>query len=262
VNGQQQQQKWPDVLWLVRHGQSAGNVARDLAEAAGHPMIDIATRDVDVPLSPLGERQSAALGRWFFRKLPPEDRPTVLLTSPYERARRTVEIALKEANTDADDITVVVDERLREREFGIFDRLTRAGIEAKYPEQAALRAAVGKFYHRPPGGESWCDVILRLRSVVDTLSREHRGERVLIVAHHVVVFCFRYLLERMTEAQILGLDRETELANCSITKYAFELAPEPRRRGELVLQVFNVLAPLEEEGAAVTTLHDVPVAPK
>ncbi len=65
------EQKWPDVLWIVRHGERAGNVARDAAEAAGHALIDIETRDVDVPLSSLGERQAAALGQWF-RQLPPE----------------------------------------------------------------------------------------------------------------------------------------------------------------------------------------------
>jgi broad specificity phosphatase PhoE len=188
-------------------------------------MIDIATRDVDVPLSPLGKRQSQALGRWFFQKLAPEERPTVVLVSPYERAQRTADIALAEAGEEAGNVRLVADERLREREFGIFDRLTKAGIEAKFPDQAALRAAIGKFYHRPPGGESWCDVILRLRSVIDTLSREHRRERVLIIAHHVVVFCFRYLLEQMTEAEILGIDRDCDLANCSITAYGFQRTP-------------------------------------
>ena len=43
-------QKWPQTLWVVRHGQSAGNVARDAAEAAGLADITIAERDVDVPL--------------------------------------------------------------------------------------------------------------------------------------------------------------------------------------------------------------------
>ncbi|MEG0886528.1 MAG: histidine phosphatase family protein, partial [Janthinobacterium sp.] len=27
------EQKWPQHIWIVRHGQSAGNVARDAAEA-------------------------------------------------------------------------------------------------------------------------------------------------------------------------------------------------------------------------------------
>ena len=59
------EQKWPQRLWIVRHGQSAGNVARDSAEAARLPLIDIAERDIDVPLSTLGEQQSIALGQWF-----------------------------------------------------------------------------------------------------------------------------------------------------------------------------------------------------
>lgn len=46
------QQQWPRTVWIVRHGQSAGNVARDAAEAAGLAVIDIEHRDIDTPLSP------------------------------------------------------------------------------------------------------------------------------------------------------------------------------------------------------------------
>ena len=59
------QQRWPSRLWIVRHGESAGNVARDAAMSAGATHIDIAERDVDVPLSALGEEQAEAVGRWF-----------------------------------------------------------------------------------------------------------------------------------------------------------------------------------------------------
>ena len=114
------------------------------------------------------------------------------------------------------------DERLREKEFGILDRLTTFGIRERHPELSEQRAHVGKFYFRPPGGESWCDVILRLRSVIDTLTREYRGERVLIVAHQVIVNCFRYLLERMDEAQILELDRVADVPNCAVMYYEFD----------------------------------------
>ena len=58
----------PQSLWLVRHGESAGNVARDLAEQQGLHIIELTGRDVDVPLSALGERQSRALGRWIDRR--------------------------------------------------------------------------------------------------------------------------------------------------------------------------------------------------
>jgi broad specificity phosphatase PhoE len=253
------EQKWPDVLWIVRHGESAGNVARDAAEAAGLAIIDIPTRDVDVPLSPLGERQAAALGRWF-KKMSPEERPSVVLSSPYVRARETSRLALEAAGIEHSDITFITDERLREKEFGILDRLTRIGIKEKYPEQAEARSALGKFYFRPPGGESWCDVILRLRSVIDTITRDYRRERVLIVSHQVVVNCFRYLIERMSEEQILALDHAHEIANCSVTSYEF--TQQLGRRGKLALNLFNFVAPLEEAGAPVTTKPDVPVAPK
>src|SRR5690349_12274761 len=46
---------WPERLWIVRHGQSAGNVARDYAESSGAPLIELEHRDADVPLSALGE---------------------------------------------------------------------------------------------------------------------------------------------------------------------------------------------------------------
>ncbi|HEV2764304.1 MAG TPA: histidine phosphatase family protein [Pyrinomonadaceae bacterium] len=252
-------QKWPDVLWVVRHGQSAGNVARDAAEAAGHHEVRLAARDVDVPLSPLGESQAAALGRWFGR-MPERERPNVVLTSPYARARRTSEIVLEAAGLDPEDLTYVTDERLREKEFGIFDRLTKAGAHEKYPEQAEYRDALGKFYHRPPGGESWCDVILRLRSVVGTVTREYRGERVLVVCHSVVVLCLRYLLERMTEQQILDIDLDTDVANCGVTAYEFD--PAKGEQGRLALRLYNFVAPLEEAGAPVTVKKDEPVAPK
>lgn len=253
------EQKWPDVMWIVRHGQSAGNVARAAADAAGHHIIDIDIRDVDVPLSPLGERQAVALGRWL-SKLKEADQPSVVLTSPYLRARCTAELALDASGINVERLTMATDERLREKEFGIIDRLTRAGIVQKFPEQAEAYRRLGKFYYRPPGGESWCDVILRLRSVIDTVTREYRNERVLIVAHQVTVSCFRYLLERMTEEQILAIDQEHEIANCSVTAYAFD--PSLGRHGKLALRLFNFCAPLEEAGEPVTSAPDAPVAPK
>src|SRR3954465_4797425 len=87
-------ERWPARLWIVRHGESSGNVARDAAHAAGLADIAIDIRDVDVPLSELGEQQAEALGRWF-AKLPIEDRPSVVLSSPYLRAQQTSEIILR-----------------------------------------------------------------------------------------------------------------------------------------------------------------------
>jgi broad specificity phosphatase PhoE len=253
------EQKWPQTIWIVRHGQSAGNVARDAAESAGLPLIDIATRDMDTPLSDLGREQAQALGRWF-GEMNAHERPNVVLCSPYLRARETAQIVLETAGLPADDLTFNMDERLREKEFGILDRLTKHGILQKHPELGEQRGHVGKFYFRPPGGESWCDVILRLRNVIDTITREYRRERVLIVAHQVTVSCFRYLFERLDEKQILEIDRSGQIPNCSVTSYEFD--PARGKHGKLVPRLISFVAPLVEAGAPVTSEPDVPAAPK
>ena len=49
-------------LWLVRHGESTGNVAATGAERAGAELIEIDVRDADVPLSQVGREQAEALG--------------------------------------------------------------------------------------------------------------------------------------------------------------------------------------------------------
>jgi broad specificity phosphatase PhoE len=255
MNGMRRLSHWPASLTLVRHGESIGNVARVAAESAGHHLIDIAERDMDVPLSPRGEEQAAAVGRWL-RTLPRTARPQVALSSPYRRACHTAEIALASGGLR---IRVVLDERLREREFGVLDRLTKSGIIERFPDQAEARARVGKFYHRPPGGESWSDVTLRVRSVLDSITREYGGQHVMIVAHQVVILMFRYVIERMTEAEILALDRSNELANCSIT--SFRAVGRRGSRG-MRLERFNELVALEETDAPVTAEPDVPVAPR
>lgn len=250
---------WPETLWLVRHGQSAGNVARQAAEAGQLSVIDVPTRDMDTPLSALGQRQALALGQWF-GALPPDQRPDALLCSPYRRARDTARLILEGGRLDLPLTAIRADERLREKEFGIVDRLTAQGIRERYPALYEQREHVGKFYFRPPGGESWCDVILRLRSLFDHVQLQYRRERVLIVAHQVTVLCVRYLLEHMSEAQILAIDREKDVANCSVTTYDYTVDSEGR--GALTLRAYNYVTPLEVAGEPVTKEPDAPMSPR
>ena len=246
--------RWPSVLWVVRHGESAGNVARDLAHAQGAVRIDLQERDVDVPLSELGREQAASLGKWFADQ---PEQPEVLLASPYLRAQQTAEI-FREMGGCAADETICSDERLREKEFGILDGLTTDGVAHLLPEQAKFRQLLGKFYHRPPGGESWCDVIFRLRSLLDTVSLHYGERRVMIVAHQVVVLCLRYIIENLSEAEILAIDRKGDVANCGVTEYRFN--PSAGKDGALELATYNIAAPLVEDATQVTAAPDRIVA--
>ena len=133
-------------------------------------------------------------------------------------------------------------------------RSSPGGLQPLFPLPLEQRRALGKFYHRPPGGESWADVILRLRSAMNTINLHYCDRRVLIVCHQVVVLCMRYVLEELTEEQILQIDKQAEILNCGICVYDFE----PDAGGLCIpkLEVWNHGAPLEAEGAPQTAEPD------
>jgi len=207
----------PTSLVIVRHGESTANVARRKAEDEKLPTIDFPEREADVPLSEFGAKQSVALGNWFkFQK----EKPTIIVSSPYLRATETARIIAEKARFE--NRKIILDERIRERELGVFDRLTKLGAMEKYAEECAKREELGKFYHRPLGGESWADVALRVRSFWRDLRENFADEKVLIVTHEVVIRIFRYVLENFTEAEILAIDRTCDVENCAITSYHFD----------------------------------------
>ena len=234
-------------LSLVRHAESAGNVANDAALASGLHELALETRDMDVPLSDLGQVQAKALGTWLGGL---EREPAVVVASPY---RRAVDTALLTMDAAGRHPPLVLDERLREREFGILDRLTKPGIEARYPEQAAARAFLGKLYHRPPGGESWADVASRVRSVISDLRLDYAGESVVVVSHQAVIMLFRYVLEQLDEVGLLEIDRREQIANTAVCTYEAD-------GGELRLTTWNDTSHLPAEHT--TDESDVPVAPR
>lgn len=204
-----------DELVLVRHGESVGNVAAAAAGRSGAEVVDVPARDADVALTPLGQEQAraagAALAAW-----PAPTRPQVLVCSPYRRARDTARLMCHEAGVD---LAERVDERLRDRELGVLDRLTQRGVRARFPQEAERRRWQGKYYHRPAGGESWADVALRVRTWLSDLE-VHATEvrRVLVVTHDVVALTVRAVCLGMEEQQVLDLARHEPLRNASISR--------------------------------------------
>jgi broad specificity phosphatase PhoE len=220
----------PTALWLVRHGESLGNLADAQAHASGSGRLELDVRDPDVPLSPTGEAQADALGRWL-AGLPADEQPTTVLSSPFTRAAETAQRAVEGSGRE---LTIRYDERLRERDFGAFGGMTRDGIRKAFPDEARRRDLLGKFYYRPPGGESWADVALRVRSLLSTEALLHDGERLMMVAHQAVIMVFRYVLDELTEQQLLEIDGRERIGNTSVTRYE-------RHDGDLRLTRFNAV---------------------
>jgi broad specificity phosphatase PhoE len=215
----------PESLVVVRHAQSVGNVADEEARKQGAARLDLDARDADVELSDTGRGQAEAL------------RPTLVVSSPYRRALDTARIAVEDL-----DVEIVVDERLRERDLGLFDGLTGTGIRAEYAEEAERRSRVGKFYYQPPSGESWADVVLRVRSLLADLRHGFASERVWLFTHQAVIMSVRYVLDGLDEQQLLAVEKEHQLANVSMTTYR-------RGRDGLELESFGDTAAVESQGA-------------
>jgi broad specificity phosphatase PhoE len=225
-------------LWLIRHGESEGNVAASEAERLGAATIDLDTRDADVPLSALGREQARAVRAWLG---PVESTIDECWVSPYLRARQTLELAFADAPAPP---TTLIDERLRDRELGILDLLTTRGVQERHPEEAARRRHLGKFYHRPPGGESWADVALRLRSfLADSLARP--AETALVVAHDAVVMLVLYVLLPMDEAELLEFAAGNTVRNASVTELVHD-------GSAWRLETFSSVEHLAREGADIT----------
>lgn len=231
-------------LGVVRHGQSTGNVIAERAEVGGGEVIEIPERDADVPLSDTGHEQARALGE-HLAELPEDDRPEIAIVSPYLRARQTAGYL---------GVPAVVDERLRDRELGVLDLLTGRGVQARLPGEFQRRARLGKFYYRPPGGESWADVLLRLRALLRELREDYPDGRVLLVAHDAVVMLVRYLAEGLSEAELMEIAHRTSIANASLSSWR-------RVDGVLKPELFNAVDHLERQGAPATKQEDVDAEP-
>jgi len=235
---------WPAALVLVRHGESLGNVANAAAYAAKADRLDLTVNDPSVELSDLGVRQAQALGKRV-GDLAEDEQPDVVLVSPYVRAHQTADHILATAGLEG--LPRHTDERLRDREQGLLDRMTWHGVRAHYPEEAERRAHLGKFWYRPPGGESWADVAQRVRDVLRDLRLDHAGRHLLVVSHDVPILMHRYVLEALTPEEAVGLSGQVR--NCALTVY------RGRAHG-MDLEVFNDVTPVEEDPEATVTAHE------
>jgi probable phosphoglycerate mutase len=218
-------------LVLIRHGQSASNVAFPRANAAGLVDSGLTGRDTDVELTALGQEQAAAVGHWL-AGLPAAERPQVVITSPYLRARETWRLAAEASGLELP--APGTDERLVDRLLGDLEMLTEPAIAQRFPDEPERFEQAGAYHYRPPGGETFGDIAERLTSFVADLNREHAGERVVVVAHDSVVLMMRFVIEGLDWERTAAVEAAGSVRNASITVF-------DGSSGELVLDRYNTV---------------------
>jgi broad specificity phosphatase PhoE len=210
-------QKWPSHLVLVRHGESERTLWKEIAAAKGELVYGGEVRDPDVKLTERGRQQAIATGKYLAGTFT-FDR---VFSSPFARTLETADLLMQQF---PGRVELTQEERIREIEFGILDGLTKVGQQARHPQEWERRQHLGKYWYRPPGGESYPDVALRLHSFLGTLTRDFCQQSVLVVCHSVIVLLFRRLLERLSERELMSMDANPRLdvLNCSVTHYAYQ----------------------------------------
>jgi broad specificity phosphatase PhoE len=213
---------YPSLFVLVRHGESARNaLKRGKLEVPDTPEARrlAELHDYQIPLSPLGEQQAAAVGAFLRSRSLSFDK---CYDSGYQRARDTRRIALERAYPPEQIAAMAVRSELllREREAGILHNMTAEDVAAN----PLLGCWVDEFKRNPfqtkyPGGESLADVVDRVRHFRDWASDRHPGERILVFCHGLVMKAFRIVLLHFDIGAALELALASPIPNCGVHIY-------------------------------------------
>jgi broad specificity phosphatase PhoE len=211
----------PKNLFLVRHGQSEGNLVRKQFEESGEESFFsdefLGLHESQYALTPLGAEQAKKAGCWFsendFLKF---DR---MLVSNNVRAMQTA------ACLGINNPQWMQDFNLRERDGGLFNVIKPSKRDKQYADQQKFYDTQ-PFLFRPPQGESIADVCQRIKIVLDTLARECDGKNVVIVCHGHVIRTFMIILNRLslkkTNEFLMTTEEWGRVPNCSIVHYTRE----------------------------------------
>ena len=163
-------------LILIRHGETEWN---SQLRMQGHSNSN---------LSAVGQAQIRALGQWM--KNVSFDH---IYSSDSLRARQTAE-----AITQFSGHTLQFDQRLREKNLGIFEGLTTEEARERHPEVFRLFKTAGSQYVIDEG-ESTQQLLDRALEAIEVIRHRHHQKRVLLVTHGGVV---RVLMKRTLGLEI------------------------------------------------------------
>lgn len=182
--------KGPQRIYLVRHGESEGNVDKT---------THFRKPDHAIELTAGGHAQALAAGQFLRRHFEEAGLtgPSIRLwNSPYKRTRQTAD-AIEQGVGEGVFCDRYEDISLREQQFGLFDGYEDHELAERFPLEYAhykkCEDFSGRFYATMPMGESRCQVAERIKPFFGTLIRDAESkdiQNVVIVSHGVTMRAF------------------------------------------------------------------------
>jgi 2,3-bisphosphoglycerate-dependent phosphoglycerate mutase len=178
-------------LVAIRHGETDWNVDTRIQG------------QLDIGLNANGRWQAQRLGQALA-----DERIDAVYSSDLGRALDTARAVAQQAG-----LTVQTNTALRERAFGVFEGLTFAEIEQRFPDEA-LRWRQRDAGFGPQGGESLAAFYARAVEAVADLAARHRGQHIAVVTHGGVLDA----LYRAATRIALDAPRTWQVGNASINR--------------------------------------------
>lgn len=219
----------PTTLILLRHGVTPHTLEKRFSGglASANP-----------GLSEEGRDQVRLAADWL---APTAERVAAVVSSPVRRTRESAEIVAAMLGRE-----IVEEPGFAEMEFGVWDGLTLAEVEQRYPE--ALQTWIGSLDYAPEGGESFRAVRDRVLAGLDRLLDRFHGETVIVVSH---VTPIKTLVTHAVGAGLDGVYR-MELAPASVTVVSFyDDGDDGSTRGSM--RLYNALPPARDAFSAAGT---------
>lgn len=202
-------------MFLVRHGQSRGNVDKSVhTDMADHA----------IPLTQEGKNQALSAGKWLFDYLSPKIGQETyknirLWHSPYKRTRETAS-GLMEGGKNLFVNKVRECPLLCEQQFGLFDGIPDDKLSEAFPQEydyyEKQMKFKGRFWAPMPLGESRFDVYKRCHQSFGSFQRDldkHDVDNIIVVSHGTTNRAFTMAWLHKTPE---WFDDEPRPDNCSI----------------------------------------------
>jgi probable phosphoglycerate mutase len=199
---------------VVRHGETEWNSE---GRFQGH---------LNSVLSTEGLAQAQALAARLAR-----ERFDLLLSSDLGRTLQTASVIAMRTGHE-----IIVEPRMRERNMGIFQGLTPAEVEARYPREYARFTARDPDF-AIPGGESTRQLLERCVACYTELAERHAGLTVVTVTHGGVLAVLYRHVKRMP----LDAPRDFSVSNTGINRLI-------HRNGEWDLHTWGDVGHLQDSG--------------
>lgn len=201
----------PKRIYLIRHGESQGNVDEE---------VYARIPDNKIPLTARGRQQAVIAGVKLWASLLKANsdnthQRTKFWISPHRRSSETAKLLLDGFGTPAKTSVVVRHEpRLREQDFGNFREHNPQ--QKKFKELLEEREKYGRFYYRFPNGESGADVYDRVSTFMETLYRDLESgdfDSICLVSHGLTC---RLFLMRFLRWPVETFEKMANFNNCEI----------------------------------------------